>query len=138
MSDQQLIVGLFASLAVTVVALVATLWTAHKHLVAAHIKAVIAFVVLLLVTLFFAESLGQRFDFEPTPMRIHLTLAYLTTAALLGPLVTGVQHWRGKLRRATHVWVVRAFLAILVPTLATGFWMFTERRPKPPGPAAPG
>lgn len=131
MSDQQLIVGLFASLAATVVALVATLVTAHKHLVTAHIRSVVAFVVLLLVTLFFAESLGEVFDFAEPAKAIHLPLAYLTTAALLGPLVTGVQHWRGKLGRMTHVWVVRLFLAILAPTLATGFWMFTERTPKP-------
>lgn len=142
MSDAALFGSFFGALGVTVVALVVALVLAHKHDARGHIKAVVAFLLALLVTLYFAESLGRRYDFADTPKKIHLTLAFTTAGFLLVPLVTGFQHWRGRMSRQVHSRVAMAFLVLTVSSVATGVWMLTTRTPKPqparsaPAPAA--
>lgn len=125
-TTDQLQTGLFASLGVTVVVLGAAIYAAHKSKVKAHISLIGVFLVVFAVTVYFAEMLGLRFDFENHPHishKIHLTFAVLTGLGTLGPLSTGFQHWRGKVARKTHkvvalVWGVGVVLALL-----TGFWM---------------
>lgn len=145
MSEAALFGSFYAALAVTVLTLAAALVLAHRHHVRGHIGAVVAFVLSLLVTLLFAEALGQRFDFAETPRNIHLALAVATAGFLLAPLVTGVQHWRGRMTRRMHSRLAVAFLALTVSSVATGVWMLSTRTPKArpawatpsaPGPAA--
>ena len=139
MSDDALFGGFYGSLAATLLALGAALLLAHKHHAKGHIVAVVAFVLLLLVTLYFAESLGARFTFPETSRRIHLPLAFLTAGFLLAPLVTGVLFYKGRTSRAVHVWVARVFLALAVASIGTGFWMLSGRTPKArPADEAPG
>jgi hypothetical protein len=137
MSAADLILGLFVSLGITVAVLGVSLWLAHTHRVKAHVATVGAFVVCLLVTLYFAESLGGEFEFTAPAKPIHLTLAGITTVFLLAPIATGWLHWYGKVGRSVHVRLVWAFLALVVLTLGTGLWMFSTRTPRPT-PAAPG
>jgi hypothetical protein len=130
MTIDTLLLLFWSGLGATLVTLAAAMLLGHKHKVNAHIGAVVAFVLLLVVTLYFAVELGTRFDFEETPQKIHRTLAYLATVGLLAPLGTGVQHWRGRATRDTHKKAVTAFLVIAVATIATGMWMFNGRTPK--------
>jgi hypothetical protein len=141
MSDQTLLAAFFVALGATVVVLAAALVLAHRHQARGHIGAVVGFLALLLVTLVFAEMLGRRFDFEPTPQRIHLTLAFLTAGVALLPLATGIAHWRGRLSRDTHKRIAMVFLGLVVAAVGTGFWMLSGRTPARtsglPAPAAP-
>ncbi len=130
MSDAALFGCFFSALAVTVVALVAALVLAHKHDARGHIKAVVGFLIALLVTLYFAESVGMRYEFAETPKKIHLALAFATAGFLLVPLVTGFQHWRGRMSRQLHSRLAMAFLALTASALATGVWMLTTRTPR--------
>jgi hypothetical protein len=125
MTNAQLVGGLFGSLGATVVALGAALLFAHKHDVKKHIIGVCVFVALLLVTIVFAELVGKRYTFASTPKTIHLALAFSATVALLAPLFTGVQHWRGQLSRGAHVVAARVFLVLTVAAIGTGLWMLS-------------
>lgn len=129
MSAADLTVGLFVSLGITVAVLAVSLWLAHTHRVKAHVGTVGAFVACLLVTLYFAESLGARFEFTSPSKPIHLTLAVVTTVALVAPIATGWLHWYGKVGRSVHVRIVWVFLGLVVLTLGTGLWMFSTRTP---------
>lgn len=138
MSDATLFTLFFAALAVTVVLLVVALVLAHRHDARGHIKAVVGFVALLLVTLYFAEQLGRRFTFAETPKRVHLGLAFTTAGFLLVPLITGVQHWRGRMRRETHSRLALVFLLLTLSSVVTGVWMLSTRTPlAPAGSTAP-
>jgi hypothetical protein len=138
MSDDALFSAFLASLGVTVVILVTAIVLARQHKVRAHIGAVAGFVVSLLVTLAFAEWLGQRFDFESTPRAIHLTFAFSTSAALVAPLVTGFRRWRGTGSLEVHRRCVMVFVALVACAVGTGVWMFSSRRPAEPRPASAG
>lgn len=131
MSDTALFGSFYGGLGVTVLALGVALVLAHKHDARGHIKAVVAFLAALLVTLYFAEQLGRRYEFASTPKTIHLTLALTTSAFLPVPLVTGVQHWRGKLSRQVHSRLAMVFLALTASSMVTGIWMISTRTPKP-------
>ena len=136
MTNAQLVGGLFGSLGATVVALGAALLFAHKHDVRKHIIAICVFVALLLVTIVFAELVGQRYDFASTPKAIHLSFAVSATLCLFAPLFTGFQHWRGRMTRGAHVLAARVFLALTVAAIGTGFWMLSTA--VPPAAVAPG
>ncbi|MCO5172359.1 MAG: hypothetical protein M9894_39170 [Planctomycetes bacterium] len=129
MSDATLFGLFFAALGVTVVLLGVALYLAHRHDARGHIKAVVGFVALLLVTLYFAEQLGRRFEFAETPKRIHLAIAFATAGFLVVPLLTGVQHWRGRMRRETHTRLAAVFLLLTASSVATGVWMLSTRTP---------
>lgn len=125
MTNAQLVGALFGSLGATVVALGAALFFAHKHDARKHIIGICVFVGLLLVTIFFAERVGVRYDFASTPRKIHLALALSATVCLFVPLFTGVQHWRGRMTRGAHVVAARVFLVLTVAAIGTGFWMLS-------------
>lgn len=137
MTNAQLVGGLFGSLGATVVALGAALLFAHKHDAKKHIVAILVFVALLLVTIFFAERVGHRYDFASTPKTIHLTFAFSATLCLLAPMITGFQHWRGRMARGTHVLAARVFLVLTVAAIGTGFWMLSTATDPAPA-VAPG
>ncbi len=130
MSDAALFGCFYAGLGVTVLTLVVALVLAHRHDARGHVKAVVAFLVALLVTLYFAESVGRRYDFADTPKKIHLTLAFTTAGFLVVPLVTGIQHWRGRMSRQLHSRLAMVFLVLTVSSVATGVWMLSTRTPK--------
>ncbi len=94
--------GLFVSLGVTVAVLAATIYAGRKGNFKAHISLVGLFLVVFLVTVYFAEALGEHFDFVGHPHishPIHLTFAILGGLGALAALGTGVLHWRGKVSR---------------------------------------
>jgi hypothetical protein len=138
MSDDALFAAFWSSLALTVVILVAAIVLAKMHRVTSHIGAVAAFVASLLVTLVFAERLGQRFDFDATPRTIHLSFAFTTAGALLAPLVTGFRRWRGTGSLAAHKLCVGVFLVLVGCAVSTGVWMFSTRHPPEPRASSAG
>ena len=139
MSDDALFGGFYAALTATLVALGVGLYKAHKHDAKGHIIAIVVFVLLLLVTLVFAETIGMRFAFPEQSRNVHLPLAFITSGFLLAPLISGVLHYKGRVSRDAHVWMARVFLVLAVATIGTGFWMISGRTPKPtPAGDAPG
>ncbi len=98
-----------------------------------HLVLVATAVVLLVATIYFAEQLGDDYDLESagwiTPF--HLTLAKITTACYLLPVVTGIRTLRDPGRRRAHRWAAFTVLALSVATFATGLWMLlaSERLP---------
>lgn len=135
--------ALFACLGATVVVLGATIYAGHKGKFKAHISLVGIFLVVFLVTVYFAELLGTHFDFEKYPHishPIHLTFAFSGGLGVLGPLGTGFMHWRGKVSKKVHRGVVIVWSSIIVLALVTGGWMLSNAtlRPEFGGPGSAG
>jgi hypothetical protein len=116
----------------TVLALVAVVITGLRARVPIHIACVATTLVLLGVTIYFAEKLGELYDLQRagviTP--IHLTLAKTTTAAYLLPIVSGVMTLRNRARRALHFKLAMLVLTLTALTAITGslmLWMAPAR-----------
>ena len=118
-------VGFLTFLGLTVVLLVFVTWTGLAGRRALHIPLVITTVVSLAVAIVYAKQLGTLYDIESagviTP--VHLTLAKITTAAYLAPVVTGVALLRGREVRRWHRWVAFTVLGMTLITTVTGAWM---------------
>jgi hypothetical protein len=128
-SLEQLHVGFFTALGMSVVLLVATFVTAKLHKVKAHIATVGVLLVALVTTIYFAGAMGPHYVFEPTSRGIHLPLAFLATAALIAPLATGFLHWRGRVGVKAHKIAVGVWGVALVLALGTGGWMLSAATP---------
>ncbi len=125
-TTEQLQLGLGASLTATVVLIGIALLLARQHRAKAHIAFIGLFLGAFLVTLFFAETLGRRYDFDHISYPIHMTIAIFTAGFTLAPLITGSLHYKGKVERKTHMWISRIWGVCLVLSLATGFWMISN------------
>ena len=130
MTIAQLQLGFFASLGTSVALLVAVFVTAKLHKVKAHIACVAVMVVALLVTLGFAETLGQRYVFDSLSYWVHLPLAVTATGTLLAPLITGFRHWRGQGSVKAHKIAVGVWVTLVLLALGTGIWMLSAATPK--------
>jgi hypothetical protein len=133
----QIQTGLFVSLGVTVLLLAVALVFAFKHKPRAHIGCICGFLACFLVTLYFAETLGQRYDLSQPSKWIHLSLAIWTTLFTLAPITTGLQHWRGKWKVQTHKRLAWVWGACLLAALGTGIWMLSAGAVKAEFRAAP-
>lgn len=139
MTHENLFTGFFVSLGLTVLALGVALWLAHVHNARGHIAGIAAFLVCFLATLFFAESLGRSYTFDPLSYWIHLPLAVTTTLFSVAPLYTGFRHWQGRGDLGRHRNLARVFLALVVLSLGTGVWMLASAtRNAAPAEAAAG
>ena len=139
MTVDQLLVAFFVFLAISVVTLFIAMGLAVKHKTNAHIGTVWGFVALLLVTLYFAETLGTHYDFETTSITVHLSIAVVTSISLPVVLTSGFLHWRGKVSLKTHKVLVGIWLVMVFASLGTGGWMLSaaDRKVAPGSEQAP-
>jgi len=123
--------ALLAALGVTVLVLAVTVVTGLKAIRRVHLTFVALSLVSLGVSVYFAERLGRHYDLESAGLvtTIHLTLARVTTAGFLLPLVTGFLTLKNPLRRRLHGRVVFLILALVVVTLVFGVWMIVAAEP---------
>lgn len=124
--------GLFVSLGVTVVVLFGAMFLGHKKKTNAHIAGIGLFLVVFLITVFFAEMTGRHYTFSDPSFTIHLTLAVLTSLGTVAPLYTGYSHWKGKATLSTHKRVAAVWLLGVVAALGTGGWMLSAGTLKAP------
>ena len=121
----------FTGLGLTVVFLLLAAWTGHHHKLRAHVLAVLSALVGLGASIYFALELGKEFDLEVagwiTP--VHLSLARVTTAFYLVPIVLGIMTWRRMSWRRLHGRMGLLAIAATVLTTVTGAIMlyYSER-----------
>ena len=117
--------GFVGALLATVALLVGVALTGRMRKIRAHIGFVVCAVTSLGVAIYFAIRVGEVYDVEAagriTP--IHLTLARITTAAYLWPLLTGPLAARGKVRPIVHRSGAWAALVLTVAATVTGIMM---------------
>lgn len=93
-----------------------------------HVAFVLATVGALGVTIYYAYELGKIRDLAAagwiTPF--HLTLAKVTTAALLLPVVTGLRVWNHPEAKPLHRKFAYLALGLVVASAITGFWMISR------------
>jgi hypothetical protein len=127
--------GFLAFLALTLVALGATVASGLKARVRVHMGCVAASVVFLGVTIYFAEQLGAEYDLESagwvTPL--HLALAKLATLSYLLPLASGWATLRNRRRRRLHLVLALLTLLLTVAAAGTGTAMILVAEPLAPG-----
>ncbi|QDV05692.1 hypothetical protein Poly30_11920 [Planctomycetes bacterium Poly30] len=117
--------GFLGALLVTVGMLVGAAITGRKRKIPMHIAFVTAAVSGLGVAIYFALKVGELYDLEKAGMitPIHLTLARVTTAAYLWPLVTGPLAMRGKIRPRIHHFGAYVALVLTLAATVTGVMM---------------
>ena len=125
----QIQLGFFLMLGLSVGLLGGAVVTAKLHKVQAHMAVVAAMVLALLATIYFVESMGPHYVFEPFSRQVHLPLAFLATGALSAPLITGFLHWRGRAGVKAHKIAVGAWVLTVLLALGTGIWMLAEATP---------
>jgi hypothetical protein len=134
--------GFLAFLGLTLVALAATVATGLKARVRVHMGCVVASVVFLGVTIWFAEKLGAEYDLETagwvTP--VHLALAKLATLSYLLPIASGWATLRDRRRRRAHLVLALLTLLLTVAAAGTGTAMILVAEPLPAAaaPISPG
>lgn len=125
--------GFVLFLILTVVLLVGVTITGLLARRKLHLKLVACAVTSLVVTIYFAEKLGELYDLDKagviTP--IHLTLAKITTFAYLLPIATGIRLLKDPTWRPRHRAVAYTVLALTILTAATGSWMILASEPLP-------
>lgn len=122
------------SLALTVALLVLVMLTGLRRRRRLHLFLVICALSALGITIFFAERLGDRYDLEAAGLitPIHLTIAKITTAAYLLPVVTGVMTWRDNRWRRLHRVFAFSVLGLTLLTALTGTLMLLSAEPITP------
>ncbi len=123
--------GFLTALLVTVGFLVGAAITGRKRIIHHHVKFVAGAVVSLGVAIFFALKVGERYDLEAagwiTPF--HKTLAKITTAMYLWPLITGPMARKGKIRPSVHRTGAWLALGLTVAATVTGVIMLMRATP---------
>lgn len=118
-------IAFLVSLVVTLALVATALATGRGGRRRAHVRAVAAVLVSLVVTILLAEKLGRSYDLRAagriTP--VHLTVAKLATLAFLGPIATGVRLWRDPRARPWHRRSIALALGLTVVAVVTGTWM---------------
>ena len=114
----------------TLAALVATVITGVRHRRRPHLILAPASVVLLAITIVFAERMGAERTFPPEEMAIHLWFAKAATLLVLLVAGSGVCYLRTPRARWPHRIAVGLFLVAAVIASATGVWVFGLSTPK--------
>ncbi len=131
--------GFLASFGVTLVLLLGVVWTGFRARRRVHLPLVACTVAMLVVTILFAERLGQHLDIESagpiTP--IHLALAKAATLSFLLPLVTGIRTLRNPRGRRLHRYAAFTALVLTVAAAGTGTAMWLLSDPLDPAAAEP-
>ena len=125
--------GFTTSLTLTVLVLLFVVLTGRASKRKIHLTLVALAVLLLGVTIYYAEQLGEEYDLETAGSitGIHLALAKFTVVAYLAPVVTGVMTLKNARRRALHGKVAYFVLAMTLATFATGLAMILLAEPLP-------
>lgn len=118
-------VGFLLFLGLTLVTLAAVFVTGLRAQRRRHIPLVVVTVVLLGVTIYYAEQLGKLLDLEQAGWiyPVHLWMAKATVVAYLLPVATGVATLRNPARRKLHGRIAWLVLLLTILTAATGTWM---------------
>lgn len=123
--------GLATFLALTVTCLALVVWTGLKSKRKPHFILVACAVVLLGVTIYYAEQLGLDYDLATagviTP--IHLAIAKVTVFAYLLPVVSGFLTLRDIRRKRVHFKLAMLVLFMTGLTFVTGLWMVLASDP---------
>jgi len=125
------VTGFATFLLLTVGLLVVDVVSGFKGMLRIHLPSVVATVISLALAIYFAERLGELYDVTAAGSitTIHLTLAKVTTAAYLLPLITGIRTLTDRSRRGTHRRVAFVVLAMTVLTAGTGVAMILNSEP---------
>ena len=123
MDTTTLLLLFFASLALTVALLTATVITGSRHQRRAHLRLVPLAVISLVVSIFLAEQSGRRFTFAPGIRSVHLMIAKVSTLLILAPIITGFLSLKSADAHPLHGKSVFLFLVGCVATVVTGTWM---------------
>lgn len=125
--------GFLVFLALTLALLGVVVVTGLKARRRVHLPAVALAVASLGVTIYYAERLGDGYDLEAAGWiyPVHLTIAKITTAAYLLPVITGIGTLRRPTRRPLHRKVAFLVLGLTVLTAVTGTAMVYLAEPLP-------
>lgn len=123
--------GFLTFLVVTVALLCLVLWTGFRAKRRLHIPLVVATVVALGVTIYYAEMLGREYDLDSAGVLkpIHLTLAKIATLSYVFPVATGIRTIFVPKTRALHRQIAFVVLALTVAALVTGTMMVLMAEP---------
>ncbi len=123
--------GFVTFLVVTLIFLGCAVVTGLKARRKAHLPSVGLAVLSLVVTIYYAEKLGDLYDLKAagfmTPL--HLTIAKITTLAYLAPVITGVKTLKNPSSRKLHGRVAFFVLLMTVLTAVTGTSMLLMSDP---------
>jgi hypothetical protein len=120
MSDAVLLDTLLAAVLSAVVLLVVVLATGLLRRRRAHLICVTIFLPVLLTAVVLAERYGRRFQFEPTWLQIHLSLAWSTVVALAGPVASGLLSLKRTRPHPAHRLLALLFTVLCVSAVITG------------------
>ena len=96
-----------------------------------HFSLVACLLVLLGMTVFYAEKLGEEYNLETAGMitPIHLTLAKATVLSYLLPLISGFMTLRDIRKKALHFKLAMFVIAMTTVTFVTGLMMILSAEP---------
>ena len=125
------VTGFLLFLALTLVALGVVVVSGFRARRKVHIPAVAVAVLLLLVTIYYAEQLGTQYDLEAAGAiyPVHLAFAKVTTPAYLLPIVTGIRTLKKPAGLRWHKRLAFLILILTVATAATGTAMVMMAEP---------
>lgn len=131
-------IGFLVALLTTVALLVGAAITGRLRRMGQHVTFVGLAVASLGAAIYFAVKTGPLYDLEAagwiTP--VHLTIAKVTTALYLWPLITGPLAYKGRVPRRVHRAGAWCALGMTVVATVTGVWMLAEA-PRIAGDPAP-
>lgn len=118
-------IGFLIALGITLVLLAAVVFTGRRAQRRRHLPLVLLTLIALATTIYFAERLGEHYDFSSGQKihDVHIFLAQTTVVAYLLPLATGLWTIRNAKRRTLHGRVALVVLALTVLTAVTGVAM---------------
>ena len=123
------IVGFFLCLALTVVALVATLIAGLRKQRRTHVFRALTTVALLVLTIVFAFMLSKVREFPPEEMAIHKIFSRTGAYMVVPVAFTGAMLWRGPGWRWAHRGCVAIFLLAVLGASGTGMWVLSLSTP---------
>lgn len=125
------LLGFLVFLAVTLVLLGVAVVSGRAAKRIVHLPCVASAVLCLLVTIYFAEQLGESYDLEASGWMypLHLFLAKSTTVLYLAPICTGIHTLRHPMTRKLHGRVAWSVLVMTVLTAVTGTLMVYMSEP---------
>jgi uncharacterized membrane protein YoaT (DUF817 family) len=118
-------IGFLVTLGITLVLLGAVVVTGKRAQRRRHLPLVFATLVVLALTIYYAERLGEYYDFSAAQSihDFHVFVAKATVVAYLLPLASGIGTLRNARRRKLHGRVAFFVLGLTVLTAVTGVMM---------------
>jgi uncharacterized membrane protein len=134
MGDPKVLLPLF--LVLTVGLLAAVVVTGLKGRVKPHIVLVVATLASLVITIYFAERLGELYDLAGAGRitEVHLLLAKIATLGFLAPAASGLMTLKQRRHKPLHFRLAMLSLALTVAAAVTGAWMVLASEPLAPHP----